>query len=116
MKKGSSASAVPYNNPIAENKPAPLIDNATTPVLAEEFIAADIMLDEDKAGEYYLTTKGMMVAVKSGRLFLLGELKESNNPQYPYFIESKKNRLYIDTAGIIKDKNGRMVGYLRKHG
>jgi hypothetical protein len=85
-------------------------------VLAEEYIAADIVLDEDRAGEYYITTNGKMVAVKSGRLFLLGELKESNYPQYPYLIESNNNRLYVDTAGIIKDANGDTVGYVRKHG
>jgi hypothetical protein len=114
--KGNNTASVPDNKPIAENKPAPVASNTTHAVLAEEFIVADIVLDEDKAGEYYITTTGKMVAVKSGCLFLLGELKESNNPQYPYLIESKNNRLYVDTAGIIKDANGDAVGYLRKHG
>jgi len=113
--EGSSTAPAVINKPVVENKPAATVAPRQA-VLADEYIVADLLFDEDKTGEYYLTKNGNMVGIKDGRLFLLGQLKEYDNPQYPYLIESNNNRLYINTAGIISDDNGAVVGRMQKHG
>jgi len=81
--------------------------------LAKEHILAQVFFEEDKTGQYYLTVDGRLVAVKNNRLFRLGQLKENNNSKYPYILENKEARLYIDTSGIIINEYGEITGRIK---
>lgn len=82
--------------------------------LLEEDILAEVFFEGDSAGQYYLLTNGSLVAEKDGQLYALGQLKENNSKEYPYIIQSKNNRLYINTTGNITDETGVVVGQIKE--
>lgn len=111
----SLASATVDNSTAPAEKPA-VHKTVSAAVLEEKNIAADVVFDADRAGEYYITIKGELVSVRDGRLFLLGKLKENSSDTYPYIIENKSNRLFINSAGMLLDEDGGVVGRMQKHG
>jgi hypothetical protein len=82
--------------------------------IQKDDIIAIVYFDEDSTGQYYLMTDGSLVAVAENRLYRLGQLKEHNSNEFPFIIESKNERLYIDDSGAIIDRNRIVVGRIRK--
>lgn len=81
----------------------------------KEHIIAQVSFDDDSTGQYYLMADGSLVAIAESRMFHLGQLKEHDSNEYPYVIDSKTERLFIDRAGIIVNKERMVVGKIRKH-
>jgi hypothetical protein len=83
-------------------------------VIRQEDIVGEVHFNNDSASNYFILIDGSFVGVKNEHLFRLGTVKAYDTTEYPYIIESKNNRLYINRAGIIFDRNGAIVGRILK--
>lgn len=82
----------------------------------ESHIAFDVYFDADENAQYFITTKGNLVAVADDSVYLVGRLSESNRRGYKLMLSDKNyNYLYIAPKGEIVNGHGKSVGYIDTH-
>ncbi len=114
---GGRPASVPQRSAKSITKPAEV---RTEPVLgdaiAEKYIAFDVYFSADANGSYFITTKGNLINVENGNLYVIGRLADSNKRGYKLMLHDKNyNYLYITAKADIVNGNGRKVGTIRKH-
>lgn len=115
---GLKKSTVPVKPAMVEI-PSPVRSSATArneTAIDERNIAFDVYFDADENAQYFITTKGNLVAVADDSVYLVGRLSESNRRGYKLMLSDKNyNYLYIAPKGEIVNGHGKSVGYIDAH-
>ena len=94
-------------------KEAPKVESS---VLAEKYIAYDVVFNSDPTGKYFVTIRNNLVKVFDTDLIIVGVLAESNKKNYQaMFYDKHFNYLYINGKGQIVNGMGKVVGIIKTH-
>jgi len=116
---------VPTNRPTASTdtptETAPTRTETSTPTTETTtsappaFAAYKVTLSSNPAKEYYITTRYNFVAIRDGKVNILGKLEETENERYPYKIDFDNEQigdLLISRKGELVSLKGKAVGTL----
>ncbi|MEM9885772.1 MAG: hypothetical protein AAF849_07765 [Bacteroidota bacterium] len=81
------------------------------------FAAYRISLRSNPSKEYYITTRYNFVAIRDGKVNILGKLAETENERYPYKIDFDNEQitdLLISRKGELYSMKGKVVGSLTR--
>ncbi|MEL6941643.1 MAG: hypothetical protein AAFO82_03170, partial [Bacteroidota bacterium] len=91
--------------------------NNTSTSSIPAFAAFKVTLRSNPSKEYYITTRYKFVAIRDGKVNILGELASTDNERYPYKIDfdnAQIGDLMISRKGELLSMKGSVVGSLAR--
>lgn len=96
--------------PVTEN---PAYPEAENPRLNSKFILTRVTFKNIPDEQFYITAQGNLVRVKNSQVEVIGKLKPTNHPEYPFmFISETLPPIFVSNKGIIYSQNGKKLGWL----
>jgi len=81
--------------------------------LDSRYVLSRVHLSGAPNEQFYLTNRLQLVHVTSKGLRVIGKLAKTNNPNYPFYLESDQLQpLFVTERGAVVNQRGQRVGYL----
>ncbi|MEJ8757078.1 membrane-binding protein [Pontibacter sp. H259] len=81
--------------------------------LDSRFVLSRVHFSGAPNEQFYLTNRLQLVHVTSKGLRVIGKLTKTNNPNYPFYLESDQLQpLFVTEKGAVVNQRGQRVGYL----
>lgn len=85
-------------------------------VLASQHILREVHFNSAPEHKFYITTNYKLVEVKNTELVFYGELKKTNNGEFPYVLtDDEQAVIYVANDGYLFDSDGDKIGFMKKY-